>query len=282
MATQVTFLNTRFDRMSQDEAIQTLLDSLLRRQSKTIFYANAHTMVTAAQNEQLAAALHRCDMLLADGSGVRWGSAMLGTPLTYNLNGTDLVPALCQAGAQQQLSVYLLGGKPGVAEDAARNLQASCPGLKIVGSQHGYFQPEELSDVLENIRRARPHLLLVALGVPHQEIWIDQHAAALPGISCMGVGGLFDFLAQRVARAPQWVRAVGMEWSWRLLMEPGRLWRRYLVGNAVFISLVTSYAFFNRTPALPIADPVRLYEYSFAGEQADGEVLTDYNQIKSA
>lgn len=241
MADKVSFLNTYFDRMSSSEAIDLLLERLLGRQGGRIFFANAHTMVTAAENSALLEALDQSDLLLADGSGVRWGSALLGTPLIHNLNGTDLVPALCSAGAAKGLSIYLLGAKPGVAQEAAANLAKTCPGLRIAGTQHGYFPQEEIPKILKAIRAARPHLLLVAMGVPLQEIWINQYAHQLPGIACMGVGGLFDFLAERVARAPYSIRAMGMEWLWRLMMEPTRLWKRYLIGNLVFISLVLSH-----------------------------------------
>jgi len=229
--------------MSSDEAVELLLARLLRRQGDRVYYANAHTIVTATKNRELAEALEQSDFLLADGTGVLWGSALLGKALVHNLNGTDLVPALFKAGAAKGLSVYLLGAKSGVAEEAAANLAKAYPGLVIAGIQHGYFSQEETQQVLKAIRTTRPHLLLVAMGVPLQEIWINQYASQLPGITCMGVGGLFDFLAKRVARAPWLIRAVGMEWLWRLTMEPTRLWRRYLIGNFVFCSLVLTYAF---------------------------------------
>lgn len=251
MADTVSFLNTRFDRMFWEEAVDLLLARLLRRQGGRVYFANAHTMVTAAKKPELAEALEQSDLLLADGSGVRWGSALLRTPLVHNLNGTDLVPALCKVGVAKGLSVYLLGAKPGVAEEAAAKLAKAYPGLVVAGIQDGYFSQEQTQQVLETIRTARPHLLLVAMGVPLQEIWINQHASQLPGITCMGVGGLFDFLAERVVRAPRSIRAIGMEWLWRLMMEPTRLWRRYLIGNFVFFSLVMTYAFTLRQHARP-------------------------------
>ncbi|KYC40582.1 hypothetical protein WA1_26045 [Scytonema hofmannii PCC 7110] len=232
--------------MSPNEAIELLLARLLKRTGGRVYYGNAHTMVTATKNTALAEALEHSDLLLADGSGVRWGSALLGTPIVHNLNGTDLVPALCKNGATKGLSVYLLGAKPSVAEEAATNLKKTYPGLVIAGTQDGYFSESETSQVLEAIRVARPHLLLVAMGVPLQEIWIDRYASQLPGITCMGVGGLFDFVAERVPRAPSSIRAIGMEWLWRLAMEPKRLWRRYFIGNFIFLSLVLTYAFNHR------------------------------------
>jgi N-acetylglucosaminyldiphosphoundecaprenol N-acetyl-beta-D-mannosaminyltransferase len=243
MADRVSFLNTYFDRMSSSEAIELLLARLLKRQGGRVYYGNAHTMVTAAKNPALAEALQQSDLLLADGSGVRWGSALLGKPLVYNLNGTDLVPSLCENGAAKNLSIYCLGAKPGIAEEAAAKMKKAYPGLIIVGIQHGYFSETQTPQLLEAIRVARPHLLLVAMGVPLQEIWIDRYASQLPGITCMGVGGLFDFVAERVVRAPYFIRAVGMEWLWRLAMEPKRLWRRYIIGNLLFLSLLVTYAF---------------------------------------
>ncbi|MDF5731681.1 MAG: WecB/TagA/CpsF family glycosyltransferase [Rhizonema sp. PD38] len=238
MADEVNFLNIRFNRMSSSEAIDRLLMQLLRRQGGRVYYGNAHTIVTASQNPALAKALAHSDLLLADGSGVCWGSALRRTPLIHNLNGTDLVPALCKEGATRGLSVYLLGAKPGVAEEAAANLKNAYPSLVIAGTHHGYFSKAETLQILKTIRAARPHLLLVAMGVPQQEIWIDQYASQLRGITCMGVGGLFDFVAQRVPRAPYSIRVLGMEWLWRLAMEPARLWRRYIVGNFIFLGLV--------------------------------------------
>lgn len=235
---QVNFLKVRFNRMPIGEATEVVLTQILARKVSKIYYANAHTMVTADKNELLSKALHHSDLLLADGSGVLWGSRLLGVPLTYNLNGTDLVPALCRIGSAKGLSVYLLGAKPNVANEAAAKLSATYPGLRIVGTQHGYFDRSNIDEVLDNIRNANPHLLLVAMGVPLQEIWIDQYASSLPGIACMGVGGLFDFMSQRVPRAPLWLRKIGMEWLWRLIVEPRRLWKRYTIGNLLFCALL--------------------------------------------
>lgn len=242
MAIEVSFLKTRFNRMPQDEATRFMLAQILERQISRIFFANAHTMVTASRNTALKRALERSNLLLADGSGVLWGSRLMGKPLTYNLNGTDLVPALCRAGASEGLSIYLLGAKPGVAEKAAHHLLSAYPGLSIVGIHNGYFNPGETESLLESIRAANPHLLLVAMGVPTQELWIDKYSSQLPGIACMGVGGLFDFLSNRVPRAPYWVRSLGMEWVWRLAIEPSRLWRRYLIGNLIFLNLLVAHA----------------------------------------
>lgn len=238
MAQRVKFLNAIFNNMTQSEAVTRILDRVLARQGGRMFYANAHTMVTAAANKRLEGALAQTDLLMADGSGVRWGSKLRGTPIEHNLNGTDLVPALCKAGAAKGLSIFLLGADPGIAEQAAFNLKDKYPGLVIAGTRNGYFANDQIDEVLEEIREAQPHLLLVAMGVPRQELWIDKHSDKLPNIACMGVGGLFDFMAERVPRAPMLMRKIGFEWLWRLLLEPKRLWKRYIIGNMVFMALV--------------------------------------------
>lgn len=257
--TTVSFLGVRFDRMTPDRAAEVLLDGALARESRRVCFANAHTMNLWFKNADLRKALAASDLMLADGSGVLWGSKLVGKALTHNLNGTDLVPALCQRGASKGLNVYLLGAKPGVAEDVARNLTASYPGLTIAGVRDGYFTEAELPNVLAEIRAAQPHVLLVAMGVPNQEIWIDRHADQLPGITCIGVGGLFDFLALRVPRAPKLFRMTGMEWSWRMMMEPRRLWKRYLIGNLVFAGHLLRHGWSDRPAfAVQAAEPAHL------------------------
>ena len=258
MADKVNFLGVVFDRMSFDEAIKQLLDHLMTRKGGQVYFANAHTMVTANQNQELAIALKQCDMLLADGSGTLWSSALVGTPLKYNLNGTDLVPALCKAGAAKGLSIYLLGAKVGVAKAAAHKLAEKYPGLVIAGVQHGYFPEEKTEEVLKTIRNASPSLLLVAMGVPQQEIWINKYSSKLPNITSMGVGGLFDFLSERVPRAPLWIRSIGLEWLWRLKIEPSRLWQRYTLGNLIFLRLVLDYLLITKGNTQPRNPEVKL------------------------
>lgn len=248
----IRFLGVRFNRMTPVQAVAQVLEPALARQSRRVFFANAHTMNTCYKEPALRAALEQSNLLLADGSGVLWGSKLVGKSLSYNLNGTDLIPALCREGRTRGLSIYLLGAKPGVADDAAANLLAACPGLTIAGKRDGYFKTNEIENVLADIRDAKPHVLLVAMGVPNQELWISQHADRLPGITCIGVGGLFDFLAKRVKRAPWIFRAIGMEWFWRMMMEPGRLWRRYLIGNIVYFGHLFRHGWAkDRTPAEP-------------------------------
>jgi N-acetylglucosaminyldiphosphoundecaprenol N-acetyl-beta-D-mannosaminyltransferase len=185
------------------------------------------------------ATLRACDRVFADGIGLRLGGRMLGVELRDNVNGTDMYPLLCQAAAKAGRSLYLLGARPGVAAAAAAAMRTRFPGLIIAGARDGYFSADEEDAVIEAINRSGAAILLVAMGAPRQEQWIARHRARLLPPIAMGVGGLFDFYSGRIRRAPPWMRKTGLEWVYRLLQEPGRMWRRYLIGNPLFLYRVS-------------------------------------------
>jgi len=133
------------------------------------------------------------------------------------------------------LKVYFFGGLPGVAKKMCRNLSNRFPGLKIAGYRQGYFRPEEERRIIHEINNCSPDIILVAMGVPHQDIWLAKHQAQLDAKLVLGVGGLFDFLSERLPRAPKIVRHAGMEWVFRLIQEPKRMWKRYVIGNPEFL-----------------------------------------------
>jgi N-acetylglucosaminyldiphosphoundecaprenol N-acetyl-beta-D-mannosaminyltransferase len=173
--------------------------------------------------------------VLPDGIGIHLGCRMLGVALRANVNGTDLFPPLCERAAREGLGLFLLGARPGIPEAVATNMRARYPGLRIVGIQDGYFDPAEEDAIIARINGSGASILLVAFGVPRQEKWLARHHDQLTPPVRMGVGGLFDFYSGRIPRAPLWMREIGLEWVWRLMQEPGRMWRRYLIGNPVFL-----------------------------------------------
>ena len=234
MAISTSFLGIRIDEMDPEEAIEQVRAEWTTGRKQRVYFVNAHCANIACRDERYRGALAQGEWTLADGSGVLSGARLLGLPIRHNLNGTDLGPKLCARAAQEGRTVFLLGGKPGVAELAATQLLIRCPGLQIVGIQHGFFSAEEEAAVIAQINTARPDLLFVALGVPRQELWITRHWAELDVGTALAVGALFDFLAERFKRAPVWMRQVGLEWIFRLMQEPGRLWKRYLLGNLAF------------------------------------------------
>lgn len=197
-------------------------------------FLNAHTSNLAAKDPAFKAALAGF-LILNDGVGVDIAARRLhGARFPENLNGTDFVPAYL-AGTAQPRRLYLLGGRPGIAEAAAERLKALAPRHQIVGCRDGYFPPEETAAIVAAVAAAKPDILLVALGNPAQELFIDRHFEALETPLAIGVGALLDFLSGRVGRAPAFFRKARIEWVWRLGREPGRLWRRYLFGNSQFL-----------------------------------------------
>jgi len=203
-----------------------------------VAFANPDCVNIARRNADYRSTLNQTGLVLPDGIGMRMAGKLLKKPFRQNVNGTDLFPRLCARAGQRGGSLYLLGARPGVAEAVAEWVARHHPSVKVVGAEHGYFSAEELPAVLARIRATQPDMLLVAMGAPAQERWIAQHAEASGAKVALGVGGLFDFYSGRMVRAPQWVRELGMEWAFRLLQEPGRMWRRYLVGNFTFLMAV--------------------------------------------
>ncbi len=220
---------------STDGALTWLCARLDAGERTRVAFVNAHCVNQAARDATYRAALEDADVLLPDGSGLALAARMRGTHIVENLNGTDLIPALGRRLAASGHSVYLLGGTEGVAEAAAASLEARCPGLQVVGTRNGFFTPEEEDGVIADINATRADVVLVAMGVPRQDVWLRRVADRLGAALTVGVGGLFDFLSGRIPRAPMLLRRTGLEWTYRLYQEPRRMWRRYIAGNPEFV-----------------------------------------------
>ncbi len=231
----VEMLGLRVVDAGVERTLDWLCDRLLAGQRTRVAFLNAHCANVAARDPDYQAALAEADAVLPDGSGVAVAARLHGRRLAANLNGTDLGPALCGRLVEHGLSVFLLGARPGVAEAAARRLQALHPGLRIAGTADGFFDRRDTAAVIETINASGADVLLTALGVPEQDVFLARHAERLAPRLTLGVGALFDFLAERVSRAPRALRAAGLEWTWRLWQEPRRLAGRYLLGNPAFL-----------------------------------------------
>ncbi|WP_320122795.1 WecB/TagA/CpsF family glycosyltransferase [uncultured Sphaerochaeta sp.] len=233
MSKDLEILGLNITNITKEEALDRI--DATTESLHTMHFVNAHCINVAAKDAEYHAILANADALFADGSGIRLAGSTLGCPIVDNVNGTDLFPLLCSRFAKTGKRMFLLGSAPGVAEKAARWAEEYTGSSIIAGTYHGYFKTGEESSVIEAINASGAELLLVALGVPRQEKWIASVRSLLQVPLCMGVGALFDFYSGTVSRAPLWMRKIGLEWVWRLLLEPGRMWRRYIVGNVVFI-----------------------------------------------
>jgi exopolysaccharide biosynthesis WecB/TagA/CpsF family protein len=220
---------------------QTIM-ALLAPGKRRVNFMNAHCFNVMARDRQYAAAVNSADFLLPDGIGVALAAKMTGQQLSSNLNGTDFIPALLQEATKRGKSVYLFGGTPGTAKTAADKLIHRMPGLRVVGVRDGYGQAQSDAEVVADINASGADIVLVALGVPMQELWLHRNAPYLDADLTMGVGAALDFFAGKVTRAPAVVRKAKCEWVWRLAMEPRRLAKRYLHGNVAFLARAAAVA----------------------------------------
>lgn len=230
-------LGVRVASLQWKEAIALLARLAQERRFTRVSFLNAHTANLAVTDHDFAAALQEF-LVLPDGVGVDVAAKILyGKPFAANLNGTDFVPGFLRE-VRTPMTVGLIGAKGRNVELAVASFAALCPQHRFVLINDGYFSPAEEPQVLERIRALRPDILLVAMGVPRQELWIarniDERHCTLP----IAVGALFDFMSGAVPRAPAFVRTVRLEWVFRLLIEPMRLWRRYVLGNPLFLARV--------------------------------------------
>ncbi len=204
--------------------------------SHQIATVNADFVVNSLHDTDLRRILQEADMATADGMPLVLGARLLGVPLTDRVTGADLVSALAGRAAQEGFSIYLLGARPGVGLRAAEILQDRYLGLRIAGVLSPPNRPIQEMDrsILDDIKAANPDILLVALGNPKQEKWIRMYAGELAVPVCIGVGGTFDMIAGITKRAPRWMQRAGLEWLFRLLQEPRRLWKRYVLDMVYF------------------------------------------------
>ena len=212
--------------------------------ARRVMYVNAHVLNRSREVSALREALEQADLVYCDGYGVRLAAKALDVEIPHRMTGADWIwglAALCEAAGQ---SMYLLGSEPGVTAETARRLSTWYPRLDIAGTHHGFFDIGSPHDdrVVEDINARRPDIVLVGMGTPKQELWVQRNADRLETDVLWTVGALFDYVSGRVPRAPGWLADNGLEWIFRLAIEPQRMWRRYLLGNPVFISRVMAQA----------------------------------------
>ncbi len=230
----VPILGVGVCKLTSDQALQAVGSSVAEGSRQMLAYVNAHTLNLAVDDHELRAALNRSALVMNDGLGVSLAARMRGERFPENLNGSDFTVQLLELAAASGWGVFLLGGEPGIAETAADRLRRRIERLRIVGTCHGFTG--ESDDLLgQRIRNAGAEMLIVAFGSPRQETWIDHNLEATGALVGVGVGAFLDFSAGKVVRAPRWMNVFGIEWCFRLAQEPRRLWRRYIMGNPIFL-----------------------------------------------
>ncbi len=187
-----------------------------------VYTPNSEILMQAQRNPELKSVLNNAGLLIPDGAGVVLASKILGSPLKEKVSGVDLVKHLFETFKGKNISFYILGGQPGVAEMAAINIMEQYRKVKISGYENGYFQPDEEDALIERINKVKPDILLVGLGAPKQELWIHRNMYRLSCKVCIGVGGSIDIFAGKVSLTPEFIRKSGFEWLHRLIRDPRR------------------------------------------------------------
>ena len=197
------------------------------------FVSNAVSGWPFGGNDELWGYLKRADLVTADGMPIVLLSRLLRRRLPERVTGADMVPSICRRFAEEGMSVYVLGGDKEAVEEAFEKL--GCEGLRVAGVDPAFVKlDQDQPEIVDRINAAKPDILFVALGNPKQELWMGRNAAKLEVPVMIGIGGTFNFIAGRVKRAPKWMQKSGLEWIYRILQEPGRLWRRYAYGLVKF------------------------------------------------
>jgi N-acetylglucosaminyldiphosphoundecaprenol N-acetyl-beta-D-mannosaminyltransferase len=228
----------RVDPLSMDVAVEGIALAAVGGRPMAVHLVNAYTLSLAVRDERFRGLLDRGDLNLPDGTPLVWIGRRAGLDgFTSRVYGPDLTVAVCDRGRAHGLRHYLYGASPEVVERFAQELRRRFPGIEIVGVESPPFRPlrdEEEAELVERIRAAGAHLVWVGLGTPKQDHFVDRFRDRV-GIPLLAVGAAFDFLAGEKKMAPRWMQERGLEWLYRLLSEPRRLWKRYLIGNLVFL-----------------------------------------------
>ena len=222
---RIKILGVGIDPVTMREAVSFCAARIKARVPAEIITANAEMVMQANANPALFRAMQDAALVIPDGAGVILAAKYLAMAMPERVAGYDLAQELLELAAQKNLRVYFLGAAPGVANQAKITAEAKYSGLKIVGVENGYFTDSDQGQVIAAIRAAKPDILLAALGVPRQELWLQEHLLELGVPICIGVGGTFDVMAGNVKRAPLWMQQSHFEWAYRLIMQPWRIMR---------------------------------------------------------
>jgi len=231
-------LGCEIDRLDMRETIARVEEIIARREPGQHFAISATNVVALREDARLLEIMQGCAIVSADGQGVVWASRLLRDPLPERVNAADLMERLFPLAAEKGYRVFILGATQDVLGRAVAHLLELHPGLVIAGSRNGYFDEADDPEVIAEIREARADMLFAAMPSPKKEYWLAAHREELGVPFVMGVGGAIDAVAGLTRRAPMWMRRAGLEWFYRMVQEPRRLARRFMVGNAKFLWLL--------------------------------------------
>ena len=249
MSERITMMGCEMDNLTMEETLQRVEGFIASGHPHQHVVVNVDKLVKASTDPELRRIINECALINVDGMPVVWASRLLGKPIKERVAGVDLFEALMQRAAGKGWRVFLLGAREEVVSGVKHKYEAKYPGLTVAGYRNGYWKPEEEAQVVEQIAAARADLLFVAISSPKKEQFLGRYQAQMRIPFAMGVGGTFDVAVGKVKRAPRWMQNAGLEWFYRFLQEPRRMFRRYFIDDMAFIRLLLREALQRRRPA---------------------------------
>ncbi len=235
---RIEMMGCQVDNLSMGETLNRIEKFIKSGKPHQHVVVNVDKIVKASRDEELRQIINDCALINVDGMPVVWASRLLGKPLKERVAGVDLFEALMAHSAKKGWRVFFLGAREEVVSGVARKFSGLYPKLKIAGYRNGYWKPEEEAGVVQMIKRAKPDLLFVAISSPKKEQFLGRYQAEMKVPFAMGVGGTFDVMVGLVNRAPLWMQKSGLEWFYRFLQEPRRMFRRYFIEDMYFFWLL--------------------------------------------
>jgi N-acetylglucosaminyldiphosphoundecaprenol N-acetyl-beta-D-mannosaminyltransferase len=252
---RVNVLGVGVHAINMEEAVTFLLDSVARRRKGYVCVTGVHGIMEAQNNCRFRITLNESMLTTPDGMPTVWLGRLAGHKQMDRVFGPDLMLNVCRESVSRGLKHFLYGGAPGVAEELKRNLEGRFPGLQVVGTYTPPFRPlsmEEHFDLVQRVNEAKPDIIWVGLSTPKQERFMAEYLPKFNASLMFGVGAAFDLHTGRMTDSPDWVKKAGMQWAHRLLQDPRRLWKRYLVNNPKFLMAITAQLLGFRQYQLPV------------------------------
>lgn len=243
---RIKFLKYNLDDLSLDETVNKAVELINSGKTHQHVVLNAAKIVLMEKDKELADIVNSCDLINADGMSIVWASKFLGKKLKERVAGIDLMQRLLEVADENKYRIFLFGAEEEVVKAVSDKIRQKYKNLTVAGYRNGYYKKEEEPEIIERINESESHIVFVGFSSPNKEFFLNRYKDSLKVPFCMGVGGSFDVFAGKYKRAPKWMQKIGLEWFYRYIQEPGRLWKRYTVNNFLFIMLVLRYKFFKK------------------------------------
>jgi len=235
---RINILGFDIDRITYNELLTEIENFIKEKKPHTIVLLNPYLILEARRHPDYSEYIKKADIVTADGFGLLLAAKFIGESFPERVTGTDIMPLIGELSQKKKYKIFLIGGEPGISEKAKQKYEEKFPGINIVGTYHGFFSKEEEANIVNEIKIKKPDILVVCMGAYTQEMFIKKYLYELNVPVCFGNGAALDFMSEKFKRAPKWMQNLGLEWLFRLIQEPGRLWKRYLIGNTMFIFLI--------------------------------------------